>query len=117
MALNRVSQLCHDITRLWLQLKMMTDDILQREDGPLCAAEIGSELQKQFAILPGGRGMDGNPIIIFPEFPAFSELEEEEVQNVLSYLTSVPRRVVEEQREKEKEEEEEEEEEEEGDAL
>lgn len=29
------------------------DDILQREDGPLCAAEIGSELQKQFAILPG----------------------------------------------------------------
>ncbi|KAM7365299.1 hypothetical protein PAMP_016242 [Pampus punctatissimus] len=28
------------------------DDILQREDGPLCAAEIGSELQKQFAILP-----------------------------------------------------------------
>ncbi|TKS66421.1 Guanine nucleotide exchange factor DBS DBL's big sister MCF2-transforming sequence-like protein [Collichthys lucidus] len=24
MALNRVSQLCHDITRLWLQLKMMT---------------------------------------------------------------------------------------------
>uniref|UniRef100_A0A8C4P0D2 Mcf.2 cell line derived transforming sequence-like a n=1 Tax=Dicentrarchus labrax TaxID=13489 RepID=A0A8C4P0D2_DICLA len=90
MALNRVSQLCHDITRLWLQLKMMTDDILQREDGPLCAAEIGSELQKQFAILPGGRGMNGSPIIIFPEFPEFSELEEEEVQNVLGYLTSVP---------------------------
>ncbi|XP_028286983.1 guanine nucleotide exchange factor DBS isoform X9 [Parambassis ranga] len=90
MALNRVSQLCHDITRLWLHLQMMTDDILQREDGPLCAAEIGSELQKQFAILPGGRGMNGSPIIIFPEFPAFQELEEEEVQNVLSYLTSVP---------------------------
>uniref|UniRef100_A0A3B4WC46 MCF.2 cell line derived transforming sequence like n=1 Tax=Seriola lalandi dorsalis TaxID=1841481 RepID=A0A3B4WC46_SERLL len=34
--------------------------------------------------------MDGNPIIIFPEFPAFNELEEEEVQNVLGYLTSVP---------------------------
>ncbi|XP_041821842.1 guanine nucleotide exchange factor DBS isoform X6 [Chelmon rostratus] len=69
---------------------MMTDDILQREDGPLCAAEIGSELQKQFAILPGGRGMNGSPIIVFPEFPSFGELEEEEVQNVLSYLTSVP---------------------------
>ncbi|XP_042369116.1 guanine nucleotide exchange factor DBS-like isoform X3 [Plectropomus leopardus] len=89
MALNRMSQLCHDITRLWLQLKMMTDDILQR-DGPLCAAEIGSELQKQFAILPGGRGMNGSPIIVFPEFPEFSELEEEEVQNVLSYLSSIP---------------------------
>lgn len=26
---------------------------MQRDNGPLCAAEIGSELQKQFAILPG----------------------------------------------------------------
>ncbi|TNN53871.1 Guanine nucleotide exchange factor DBS [Liparis tanakae] len=66
------------------------DDIVQREDGPLCAAEIGFELQKQFAILPGGRGMDGNPIIVFPEFPEFSELEEDEVQNVLNYLSSLP---------------------------
>uniref|UniRef100_A0A1A7XAD7 MCF.2 cell line derived transforming sequence-like n=1 Tax=Iconisemion striatum TaxID=60296 RepID=A0A1A7XAD7_9TELE len=90
MALNRVSQLCHDITRLWLQLKMRTDDILQKEDGPLCAAEIGSELQKQFAILPGGRGMNGSPIMVLPEFPAFGEVEEEEVQNVLRYLTSIP---------------------------
>ncbi|XP_054864216.1 guanine nucleotide exchange factor DBS isoform X5 [Amphiprion ocellaris] len=65
------------------------DDIVQK-DGPLCAAEIGSELQKQFAILPGGRGMNGSPIIVFPEFPAFGELEEDEVQSVLSYLTSVP---------------------------
>ncbi|KAM6958535.1 guanine nucleotide exchange factor DBS isoform 1-T1 [Tautogolabrus adspersus] len=90
MSLNRVSQLCHDITRLWLQLKMMTDDIVHREDAPRFAAEIGSELQKQFAILPGGRGMNGSPVMVFPEFPAFSELEEEEMQNVLSYLTSVP---------------------------
>ncbi|XP_034407101.1 guanine nucleotide exchange factor DBS isoform X1 [Cyclopterus lumpus] len=67
-----------------------TDDILHREDGPLCAAEIGSELQKQFAILPGGRGMDGNPIIVFPEFPDFNELEEDEVQHVLGYLSSIP---------------------------
>ncbi|XP_049919547.1 guanine nucleotide exchange factor DBS isoform X3 [Epinephelus moara] len=66
------------------------DDIMQREDGPLCAAEIGSELQKQFAILPGGRGMNGSPIIVFPEFPDFSELEEEEIQNVLGYLSSIP---------------------------
>uniref|UniRef100_A0AAX7UXK4 Mcf.2 cell line derived transforming sequence-like a n=1 Tax=Astatotilapia calliptera TaxID=8154 RepID=A0AAX7UXK4_ASTCA len=39
---------------------------------------------------PGGRGMNGSPVIVFPEFPTFSELEEEELQNVLSYLTSVP---------------------------
>ncbi|KAM4711177.1 guanine nucleotide exchange factor DBS isoform 1-T1 [Anableps anableps] len=90
MALNRVSQLCHEITRLWLQLKMITDDILQKEDGPLLAAQIGSELQKQFAILPGGRGINGHPVIFLPEFPAFGELPEEELQNVLRYLTSVP---------------------------
>ncbi|KAK2856819.1 hypothetical protein Q5P01_005554 [Channa striata] len=71
-------------------LSTVTDDILQRTPDTLCAAEIGSELQKQFAILPGGRGVNGSPIIIFPEFPAFSELEEEEVHNVLTYLTSIP---------------------------
>ncbi|XP_049919548.1 guanine nucleotide exchange factor DBS isoform X4 [Epinephelus moara] len=71
-------------------LSTISDDIMQREDGPLCAAEIGSELQKQFAILPGGRGMNGSPIIVFPEFPDFSELEEEEIQNVLGYLSSIP---------------------------
>ncbi|XP_047211354.1 guanine nucleotide exchange factor DBS isoform X4 [Girardinichthys multiradiatus] len=90
MALNRVSQLCHEITRLWLQLKMITDDILQKGDGPLLAAQIGSELQKQFAILPGGRGINGHPVIFLPEFPAFGELPEAELQNVLHYLTSVP---------------------------
>lgn len=40
---------------------------------------------------PGGRGTNGNPVIIFPEFPAFDELQEDEIQNVLGYLTSVPR--------------------------
>ncbi|XP_074520655.1 guanine nucleotide exchange factor DBS-like [Halichoeres trimaculatus] len=70
--------------------QQLQNDIVHRAGVPLCAAEIGSELQKQFAILPGGRGMNGSPVMVFPEFPAFSELEEEEVQNVLTYLTSVP---------------------------
>ncbi|XP_061121859.1 guanine nucleotide exchange factor DBS-like isoform X11 [Syngnathus typhle] len=67
-----------------------SDKILQTDDFPLCAAQIGTELQKQFAALPGGRGTDGSPIIIFPEFPTFSELEEDEIKNVLNYLTTVP---------------------------
>uniref|UniRef100_A0A3P8NAW1 Mcf.2 cell line derived transforming sequence-like a n=1 Tax=Astatotilapia calliptera TaxID=8154 RepID=A0A3P8NAW1_ASTCA len=71
-------------------LSTISDDIVQKDDTPMYAAQIGSELQKQFAILPGGRGMNGSPVIVFPEFPTFSELEEEELQNVLSYLTSVP---------------------------
>ncbi|XP_053471022.1 guanine nucleotide exchange factor DBS isoform X2 [Ictalurus furcatus] len=90
MALNRVSLLCQDITRLWLQLKLTTDEIMQQETSPLCAADISPDLRKCFAFLSGGRGENGSPIIIFPEFPTFAELQEEEFQNVLTYLTSVP---------------------------
>ncbi|XP_053273438.1 guanine nucleotide exchange factor DBS isoform X1 [Pleuronectes platessa] len=76
--------------RYALCCQQLYNDIMHGEDGPLCAAEIGSELQKQFAILPGGRGISGRPIMVFPEFPEFSELEEQELQSVLGYLTSVP---------------------------
>uniref|UniRef100_A0A667ZRY6 MCF.2 cell line derived transforming sequence like n=1 Tax=Myripristis murdjan TaxID=586833 RepID=A0A667ZRY6_9TELE len=38
----------------------------------------------------GGRGHNGSPIIMFPEFPAFGEITEREFHNVLTYLTSVP---------------------------
>ncbi|XP_046693203.1 guanine nucleotide exchange factor DBS isoform X6 [Silurus meridionalis] len=90
MALNRVSLLCQDITRLWLQLKVTTDEIMQQETSPLCAADISPDLRKCFAFLSGGRGKNDSPIIIFPEFPAFAELQEEEFHNVLTYLTSIP---------------------------
>ncbi|XP_077102420.1 guanine nucleotide exchange factor DBS isoform X15 [Siphateles boraxobius] len=90
MELNRVSLLCQEITRLWLQLKVMTDEIMQQESSPLCAADISPDLRKQFAFLSGGRGQNGSPIIIFPEYPAFGELEEQEFHNVLTYLTSIP---------------------------
>ncbi|XP_060715937.1 guanine nucleotide exchange factor DBS isoform X1 [Tachysurus vachellii] len=66
------------------------DEIMQQETSLLCAADISPDLRKCFAFLPGGRGKNGNPIIIFPEFPTFTELQEEEFHNVLTYLTSVP---------------------------
>ncbi|XP_043093616.1 guanine nucleotide exchange factor DBS isoform X5 [Puntigrus tetrazona] len=66
------------------------DEIMQQESSPLCAADISPDLRKQFAFLSGGRGQNGSPIIIFPEYPTFGELEEQEFQNVLTYLTSVP---------------------------
>ncbi|XP_060715938.1 guanine nucleotide exchange factor DBS isoform X2 [Tachysurus vachellii] len=65
-------------------------EIMQQETSLLCAADISPDLRKCFAFLPGGRGKNGNPIIIFPEFPTFTELQEEEFHNVLTYLTSVP---------------------------
>ncbi|XP_072554768.1 guanine nucleotide exchange factor DBS isoform X1 [Paramormyrops kingsleyae] len=76
---HRFSQSCH-----WLQ-----NEIMQAESRPLCASDITFQLQKQFAFLPGGR-QDGCPIIVFPEFPTFGDLPEEEFHSVLTYLTSVP---------------------------
>uniref|UniRef100_A0A8C2PQM0 Mcf.2 cell line derived transforming sequence-like b n=1 Tax=Cyprinus carpio TaxID=7962 RepID=A0A8C2PQM0_CYPCA len=37
-----------------------------------------------------GRGEDGSPVIIFPEFPSFCEIGDQEFRNVLTYLTSIP---------------------------
>lgn len=66
------------------------DEIMQRESSPLYAADIITELKKQFVFLSGGRGQDGSPIIIFPEFPSFCEIVDQEFCNVLTYLTSIP---------------------------
>uniref|UniRef100_A0A4W6CEM2 MCF.2 cell line derived transforming sequence like n=1 Tax=Lates calcarifer TaxID=8187 RepID=A0A4W6CEM2_LATCA len=43
-----------------------------------------------FLFFLGGRGDNGSPIIVFPEFPAFGEITDREFHNVLTYLTSVP---------------------------
>ncbi|KAI5107485.1 guanine nucleotide exchange factor DBS isoform X3 [Silurus meridionalis] len=77
--LRRLSYVSHNI-----------DEIMQKETSPICAADIITELKKKFAILSGGRGQDGSPIIIFPEFPSFGEISDQEFHNVLTYLTSVP---------------------------
>ncbi|XP_068428330.1 guanine nucleotide exchange factor DBS isoform X5 [Clinocottus analis] len=66
------------------------DEIMQMDSSPLRAADIAPDLQKQFAFLSGGRGDNGSPIIVFPEFPAFGEITDGEFHNVLTYLTSVP---------------------------
>ncbi|XP_046871213.1 guanine nucleotide exchange factor DBS-like isoform X2 [Hypomesus transpacificus] len=66
------------------------NEIMQQESSPLWAADITPDLRKQFAFLSGGRGQNGSPIIVFPEFPAFGEIQKREFHNVLTYLTSVP---------------------------
>ncbi|XP_029700939.1 guanine nucleotide exchange factor DBS-like isoform X2 [Takifugu rubripes] len=76
----RFSRCCH-----WL-----CDEIMQLDSAPLCAADIAPELRRQFAFLSGGRGDNGSPIIVFPEFPTFGEITDREFHNVLTYLTSVP---------------------------
>ncbi|XP_068561127.1 guanine nucleotide exchange factor DBS isoform X4 [Cebidichthys violaceus] len=76
----RFARCCH-----WL-----CDEIMQLDSSPLRAADITPDLKKQFAFLSGGRGDNGSPIIVFPEFPAFGEITDGEFHNVLTYLTSVP---------------------------
>ncbi|XP_076879496.1 guanine nucleotide exchange factor DBS isoform X3 [Brachyhypopomus gauderio] len=66
------------------------DEIMQRDIRPLLAVDIIEQLHKQFALLSGGRGRDGAPIITFPEYSAFSELPDEDFVNVVTYLTSIP---------------------------
>uniref|UniRef100_A0A668A1Q9 MCF.2 cell line derived transforming sequence like n=1 Tax=Myripristis murdjan TaxID=586833 RepID=A0A668A1Q9_9TELE len=80
---------CHKKTRKML-FPVLHYEIMQQESSPLRAAEIIPDLKKNFAFLSGGRGHNGSPIIMFPEFPAFGEITEREFHNVLTYLTSVP---------------------------
>ncbi|KAE8299004.1 Guanine nucleotide exchange factor DBS DBL's big sister [Larimichthys crocea] len=78
---HRFSRCCR-----WL----LCDEIMQLDSSPLRAADITPELRRQFAFLSGGRGDNGSPIIVFPEFPAFGDVTDREFHNVLTYLTSVP---------------------------
>ncbi|XP_063323832.1 guanine nucleotide exchange factor DBS isoform X3 [Pelmatolapia mariae] len=66
------------------------DEIMQQDIRPLLAVDIIEQLHRQFALLSGGRGKDGAPIITFPEYSGFSEVPEEDFLNVVTYLTSIP---------------------------
>ncbi|XP_067085567.1 probable guanine nucleotide exchange factor MCF2L2 [Osmerus mordax] len=70
--------------------KPVIDEIMQQEIRPLLAVDIIEQLHRQFALLSGGRGKDGAPIITFPEYSSFSELPDEDFLNVVTYLTSIP---------------------------
>ncbi|XP_038672414.1 guanine nucleotide exchange factor DBS isoform X9 [Scyliorhinus canicula] len=73
-----------------LEGKKQKNEIMQQEIRPLLAVDIIEQLQKQFAILSGGRSIDGAPIITFPEQTAFGDLSDEDFLSVVTYLTSIP---------------------------
>lgn len=70
--------------------KPVIDEIMQQEIRPLLAVDIIEQLHRQFAVLSGGRGKDGAPIITFPEYSSFTDLPDEDFLNVVTYLTSIP---------------------------
>ncbi|XP_042195148.1 guanine nucleotide exchange factor DBS isoform X3 [Callorhinchus milii] len=80
----------HDLTQRLITVITHVDEIMQQEIRPLLAVDIIEQLQKQFAILSGGRSKDGAPIITFPEYSTFPDLPDQDFLNVLTYLTSIP---------------------------
>ncbi|XP_009675579.2 probable guanine nucleotide exchange factor MCF2L2 isoform X4 [Struthio camelus] len=82
----------HDFIGRCIKLERMAkkDEIMQQEIRPLVAVDIIEQLHRQFAILSGGRGKDGAPIITFPEYAGFSDIPDEDFLNVVTYLTSIP---------------------------
>ncbi|XP_047419498.1 probable guanine nucleotide exchange factor MCF2L2 isoform X3 [Sciurus carolinensis] len=79
-----------ELTRRLATVITHVDEIMQQEIRPLVAVDIIEQLHQQFAILSGGRGKDGAPIITFPEFVGFKHIPEEDFLNVMTYLTSIP---------------------------
>uniref|UniRef100_A0A2K6G6W0 MCF.2 cell line derived transforming sequence-like 2 n=1 Tax=Propithecus coquereli TaxID=379532 RepID=A0A2K6G6W0_PROCO len=79
-----------ELTRRLATVITHVDEIMQQEVRPLVAVDIIEQLHRQFAILSGGRGEDGAPIITFPEFAGFKHIPEEDFLNVMTYLTSIP---------------------------
>uniref|UniRef100_A0A8C5GC76 MCF.2 cell line derived transforming sequence a n=1 Tax=Gouania willdenowi TaxID=441366 RepID=A0A8C5GC76_GOUWI len=53
--------------------------------------EVGGYIQKQVAYLSGGRGEDSSVIVTLPECSAFSDIPDEALTKVFTYLTVIPR--------------------------
>uniref|UniRef100_A0A6Q2YDR6 MCF.2 cell line derived transforming sequence a n=1 Tax=Esox lucius TaxID=8010 RepID=A0A6Q2YDR6_ESOLU len=58
---------------------------------PITMKEVDGFIEKQVAYLSGGRGEDSSVIITLPEYSDFSDIPEESLAKVLTYLTFIPR--------------------------
>lgn len=74
-----------------LTLAVILQNKVSRQAGRICTSLTSIFIWFILFWYTGGRGANGSPIIVFPEFPTFAELEDQEFHNVLTYLTSVPR--------------------------
>uniref|UniRef100_A0AAG5DLA6 Guanine nucleotide exchange factor DBS n=1 Tax=Anopheles atroparvus TaxID=41427 RepID=A0AAG5DLA6_ANOAO len=57
---------------------------------PLSVADVAELLHPQYAIITGGRSKDGCPLITFPDYNNFQNMNDLEYQKLILYLTSVP---------------------------
>ncbi|XP_058505225.1 proto-oncogene DBL isoform X4 [Solea solea] len=74
-----------------LQAGSQLQSTLQQVSVPVSLQEVGGYIEKQVAYLSGGRGEDSSVIITLPECSAFSDIPEEALAKVFTYLTLIPR--------------------------
>ncbi|XP_053329711.1 proto-oncogene DBL [Spea bombifrons] len=72
------------------QAASLLETILEQTAAPICAKDITDLLMKDLAFLSGGRGKDNDWIITLPENLTFNDVPECDLQNILTYLTSIP---------------------------
>ncbi|MCJ8734061.1 hypothetical protein PDJAM_G00231090 [Pangasius djambal] len=74
-----------------LQAGTELENTLQQVSIPVSMKEVAGYIEKQVAYLSGGRGEDSSVIITLPECSDFSDIPEEALAKVLTYLTLIPR--------------------------
>ncbi|XP_034037554.1 proto-oncogene DBL isoform X2 [Thalassophryne amazonica] len=77
--------------RCLLQAGSQLQSTLQQVTVPMSMKEVGGYIEKQVAYLSGGRGEDSSVIITLPECSDFSDIPEEALAKVFTYLTLIPR--------------------------
>ncbi|XP_023814801.1 proto-oncogene DBL isoform X2 [Oryzias latipes] len=89
--LARDSKEAMESYRCLLQASSQLESILQEVSVPVSLKEVGGYIESQVAYLSGGRGEDSSVIITLPECSAFSDIPEEALTKVFTYLTLIPR--------------------------
>uniref|UniRef100_A0A674A976 MCF.2 cell line derived transforming sequence a n=1 Tax=Salmo trutta TaxID=8032 RepID=A0A674A976_SALTR len=74
-----------------LQAGSQLENTLQQVSVSMSMKEVDGYIEKQVAYLSGGRGEDSSVIVTLPEYSAFSDIPEESLAKVLTYLTLIPR--------------------------
>ncbi|XP_061090915.1 proto-oncogene DBL [Conger conger] len=74
-----------------LQAGSQLESTLQRVTVPISVKEVGGYIERQVAFLSGGRGEESSVVITLPECSDFSDIPEEALAKVLTYLTLIPR--------------------------
>ncbi|KAM9740392.1 proto-oncogene DBL isoform 3-T3 [Menidia menidia] len=74
-----------------MQAGSQLENTLLQVTVPVSMKEVGGYIEKQVAYLSGGRGEDSSVIITLPECSAFSDIPEEALAKVFTYLTLIPR--------------------------